>query len=112
MEVKECTALKRLCSLLAICISLIITFNAPIVSHAAGRYLFVDVPDDHWAFEAIKNAGEKEWFSGYPDGTFLPDATISRAEAAKVLVSFLRIDAAKTGYSSFYDVDTSAWYAP
>lgn len=41
---------------------------------------FSDVPAEHWAYEAIAIAAKMDWIEGYPDGTFRPDATITRAE--------------------------------
>ena len=41
---------------------------------------FSDVPAEHWAYEAIAIAAKMGWIEGYPDGTFRPDATITRAE--------------------------------
>lgn len=40
----------------------------------------------HWAEAPITQLVAKEAISGYPDGTFLPDAPITRAEFATVLV--------------------------
>ena len=41
---------------------------------------FSDVPAEHWAYEAIAIAAKMGWIEGYPNGTFRPDATITRAE--------------------------------
>jgi hypothetical protein len=41
----------------------------------------------HWAQETIQNAVEQGWVSGYPDGTFRPNATITRAEFVKMLLA-------------------------
>lgn len=41
---------------------------------------FSDVSAKHWAYEAIAIAAKMGWIEGYPDGTFRPDATITRAE--------------------------------
>lgn len=41
---------------------------------------FSDVSAEHWAYEAIAIATKMGWIEGYPDGTFRPDATITRAE--------------------------------
>lgn len=41
---------------------------------------FSDVSSEHWAYEAIAIAAKMGWIEGYPDGTFRPDATITRAE--------------------------------
>ena len=51
------------------------------------------------------------YINGYPDGTFKPTATISRAEAVSVIARLLGMNSAeyekKTSYS---DVSSDAWY--
>ena len=39
----------------------------------------------HWAENEIERAAAFGWISGYPDGTFRPDARITRAEAMKMI---------------------------
>lgn len=46
---------------------------------------FPDVPQTHAQYRYIQFAKELDIINGYPDGTFLPNASISRAEVAKVL---------------------------
>ncbi len=50
-----------------------------------GTSPFPDVPGGRWAAEVVSFAAEEGWVSGYPDGTFRPDAPVSRAEAVKIL---------------------------
>lgn len=38
----------------------------------------------HWASEYIAEGVEKNWINGYPDGTFRPQNTITRAEFVKL----------------------------
>lgn len=49
-----------------------------------GRMLvlpFTDVPEDHWAFQALLNlAGVYGCMSGYPDGTFRGEDSVTRYE--------------------------------
>ncbi len=73
---------------------------------------YTDVPADHWAYEAIMSTTMHNWFSGYPDGSFRPDDTITRAEAIKVFVMAKGLELSSVSESSFYDVDPGAWYAP
>ncbi|HOM03701.1 MAG TPA: S-layer homology domain-containing protein [Acetivibrio sp.] len=51
---------------------------------------FKDLKDNHWAAWAIKYVTEEELFGGYPDGTFMPDKSITRAEFATVTYKFLQ----------------------
>jgi len=47
---------------------------------------FADVPDGHWAQNPIENTGTVGLVEGYPDGTFKPERTLTRAELATLLV--------------------------
>lgn len=47
---------------------------------------FWDVPKGHWAFEYISELVDKGVISGYEDGSFRPDNTVTRAEWAKIMV--------------------------
>ncbi len=47
--------------------------------------IFIDVPEDHWAYEAVSTAVEKGWTTGYGDGTFAPGRPITRAEAVTMM---------------------------
>ena len=71
-----------------------------------------DVPSNYWAYDAIMRTSAKKWFGGYPDGSFMPEASITRAEALKVFVTFLGLELNDVKQSSFYDVDANEWYAP
>ena len=46
---------------------------------------FSDVPPDHWAVKYINSAEAKGWITGYPDGTFKPEANITRAEVVTLV---------------------------
>ena len=41
---------------------------------------FSDVSAKHWASDAIAVCAKLGWINGYPDGTFRPDQTVTRAE--------------------------------
>ena len=53
---------------------------------------FSDLPEDHWAYNAISKMTEEGILSGYPDGTFAPGKTIIKAEFAKILVQTLKLE--------------------
>lgn len=78
---------------------------------------FADVPANHWAASAIKKAYETEFLSGYPDGRFHPDESISRIQVLISLVSGLgitceRIAAIKSALPSlFHDTKEIPSYA-
>ena len=76
-----------------------------------GSKSFADVPDTYWAARYINFAATRGWVTGYSDGTFKPENTITRAEVAAVLCRHA------TGYTPqgagdcFYDVQGDKWYA-
>ncbi|MBD2872373.1 S-layer homology domain-containing protein [Paenibacillus arenilitoris] len=49
---------------------------------------FADIAG-HWAEDEITESVAKGWVSGYPDGTFLPDNPVTRAEFAVMLSNVL-----------------------
>jgi hypothetical protein len=50
---------------------------------------FPDVPPTHWAYNFIMTAKNEGIVGGYPDGTFRPDNSANRAEAAKMVYIWL-----------------------
>lgn len=77
--------------------------------------VYTDVDEDYWAYDAIMRTSDKNWFSGYPDGSFRPEESITRAEALKVFVVFLGLEVTEIEESSFPDIDPNdkdQWYAP
>ena len=46
---------------------------------------FADVGEEHWAAKYINSAAAKGWVEGYGDGTFLPEASITRAEVVTLV---------------------------
>ena len=59
---------------------------------------------------ALNTAEHMQYMNGYTDGTFRPDASITRAEASKLLASLL-VNKIENEDHLFTDVDVSAWYA-
>ncbi len=50
---------------------------------------FTDVNDSHWAKEAIDKCVKAELINGYPDGSFKPSGTITRAEICTMFAKML-----------------------
>ncbi len=48
---------------------------------------FSDVAEDYWAISYITDLTEKGVVNGYPNGTFDPEGTISRAEFLKLVIA-------------------------
>lgn len=76
---------------------------------------FPDVSEDYWAYRAIEDTTAYGLFTGYTDGTFGPDNTLSRAEAAAAFDRLLGRAADETAITStakvrfFPDVPTTYW---
>jgi len=68
---------------------------------------FSDVAETMWYAEYINFATNHGWINGYGDGTFRPDAPITRAEAAKILANAIQLEKS-TQNSSFADVPNSS----
>ncbi|MFI2857905.1 S-layer homology domain-containing protein [Paenibacillus sp. JSM ZJ436] len=69
----------------------------------AAKASFNDVPANHWAKASIEGALAKGYFKGYADGTFRPQAHITRAEFA-VLLSRISSNVVENDSSTFADI--------
>lgn len=67
--------------------------------------LYKDVKSSFWAYPAIQNLNNRGLIKGYPDGTFKPSNTITRAEAASIIARALNLK--KTKNPSFKDVKST-----
>jgi len=67
---------------------------------------YSDVSADQWYNTAISTLANAGIITGYPDGTFRPNASITRAELATMAARF---DDLTTGTASFTDVTTNHW---
>jgi hypothetical protein len=74
--------------------------------------VFSDLPPTHWAAPYIKAASDQKLVGGYPDGTFLPNKPLTRAEAIKIIAVFDGLKTVKATQKPFPDVDTTHWAAP
>lgn len=81
-----------------------------------GSKSFTDVPDTHWAVKYINFAATRGWVTGYADGTFKPEHSITRAEVAAVTCRLLERSADQTYIRShigelrtFADMTESHW---
>ena len=70
----------------------------------------------HWAKDEIGVAANKGWINGYPDGSFRPDATITRAEMMAMINRALgrtpkSADDLLSGMKTWRDnANVNAWY--
>ena len=83
-----------------------------------GGNMFSDMNESDWYYAQIIGAVQYGWISGYPDGTFKPNAPITRAEATKIINNMLGRSADKDFIDThldvlqrFPDVDDRAYWA-
>ena len=70
---------------------------------------FSDVKDTHWAAQYINALNLRGIISGYEDGTFKPDNTITRAEAVTMINRVLGNNGTETAVNPFSDVSPRHW---
>lgn len=70
---------------------------------------FADVPERHWAYDALRILSAKHIVAGVSESRFAPDALTTRAEFAALLAKLLGLQA--VGNADFRDVERTAWYA-
>ncbi|MBR5157114.1 MAG: S-layer homology domain-containing protein [Clostridia bacterium] len=86
---------------------------APVIPDVpnASSYVFNDIATVVWAHEAITVLHEKGIISGRPDGSFAPDAAVTREEFVKMLVAALGFETSGAA-ADFADVSGNEWFAP
>jgi hypothetical protein len=63
--------------------------------------IFPDLPQEHWAYDDVMALVEMGVISGYPDGSFAPEANVTRAEFAKMTTELLGLKEQQT--ELYYD---------
>ncbi|HWR10032.1 S-layer homology domain-containing protein [Sporomusa sp.] len=66
----------------AICTALTVAFAVPAFANP-----FADVPTKHWAYDAVNKLAATGIVSGYGDGTFKGDKTLTRYEMAQIVAT-------------------------
>lgn len=93
--------LRAVCMLLAL---IVLAGAAPqfvLTVSAAG---FSDMPQNHWAYQSVSELVASGTINGFEDGTFRPDATVSRAEFVKMIGM-----GGERRSSDYADVNSSHW---
>ena len=81
-------------------------YNLLLDTSHSGSATFSDLPADTWYTEAVKTLAAKGIIRGYTDGTFRPDAPISRAEFVAMLSRFTSMS---SGEMIFSDIPSNHW---
>ena len=81
-----------------------------------GTNPFRDVSRTDWYYNAVVGASQYGWITGYSDGTFQPNATITRAEVTAIVNRMLERSADKWyigvnagSLKQFSDLNSSDW---
>jgi predicted porin len=86
---------------------LLLVMAAMAATPAGAAPLFPDVPNEHWARDAVADLASKGIVEGYPDGTFKGDRTSTRWEMALMLSRLLaKGEQAHTQFASKTDLET------
>lgn len=74
--------------------------------------LFKDVAKSYWAFDYIMEMEERGVLSGYPNGNFYPNNTITRGEFSKIMCLAANMTVNPVSNTSYDDVKSTDWFAP
>lgn len=76
----------------------------------SGGTVFADVDPTGKYSEAIASLAAKGVITGYPDGSFRPDQTVSRVEALKFIFASMNDVDLRKGTLPFFDTKKDQWY--
>ena len=85
----------------------------PIGAEPAATGRFSDIADDAWYLAHVEHIADFEITTGYPDGTYRPDLSVTRAQMAAFLSRILGgppIGAEPAAAGRFSDIADDAWY--
>lgn len=85
---------------------------AMILSMGFSAFAYTDVTAGTKVAEAVSILSNLDIFTGFEDGTFKPNDTVTRAQMAAIICRTLGYEdqaAASTGTTNFYDVPASHW---
>ena len=77
------------------------------IQSACGGQQFTDVCPGDWYYSYVTDLVSSGAVSGYSDGTFRPNATVTRGQIMKVIVLAFGLDGAPPGEQTFTDVPPS-----
>ena len=95
--------------ILSIIITVGVVLSAIPLNVCADDTEFSDIKG-HWAEKTIIKFRDKNIISGYPDGTFKPDNSVTRAEFAKIITE--AFDLQEEISVNYDDVKAENWYYP
>jgi len=85
---------------------LVLALVVAVMAPAFAAPLFPDVPEQHWARDAVADLAAKGILEGYPDGTFKGDRAATRWEMAMALQRFLaKMEAVHATFATKADLE-------
>ncbi len=75
------------------------------------RFNFADLTENSDFFDAVEYAFQNGITTGYPDGSFKPDKTVSRIEAVAFIIRALKWEAIQNPSFDLSDASDDQWYA-
>lgn len=92
-------------------VKLILEGNGTTLS--SGKLKFSDTDKSAWYVNYVYTASKKNIVNGYPDKTFRPNNTVTKAEFLKILFTAMKVKISDTVTESPYkDVGKNMWFAP
>lgn len=85
---------------------------AMILNPIATAQEFSDLRPDYWCYNKIVDFEERGYVTGYDDGEFKPDRTITRAEYVTIVNNFFGYATSAENTTKFLDVSEDDWFAP
>ena len=71
---------------------------------------FPDVKEKHYFYNDVLELQERGIIQGFPDGTFKPNKSVTRGQAAKMIAAILELDTENVKNPNFKDVKTTSEY--
>ena len=96
--------------LLTIVGALLLACSLPLSGTAGSKQPFPDVPSTKHFAEAVNELAARNIIGGYPDGTFKPGNSITRGQAAAIIVKMIKLDMNHVKNPGFKDVSTANGY--
>lgn len=90
--------------LLALMLSAVMVFTM-----GTGVFAYTDVKEDTYVSEAVTVLSNLDILNGYEDGSFKPEATVTRAEMAKIICEMMGYDNLGNVTTVFNDVPKEHW---
>lgn len=94
-------------------VSLLVRAAGLDTEQASSKSGFKDLDSEHWAFKSIDTARKAGLVKGYTDGSFRPEAPVSRAETCAFLFRLSNAALPETAIpSAIEDVEAAHWAKP